>query len=99
MYLSAVKEVQKEFQINGKDFDYNPEPELCPTSFRPEFDVESLTSLSPLPIKFDKKKVDRKSRTLPNECALCKKNNEDYRIYTGHVLKDDTGKVVCPILR
>jgi hypothetical protein len=32
-------------------------------------------------------------------CALCKKNGESREFYTTHVLKDNRGKIVCPILR
>lgn len=32
-------------------------------------------------------------------CALCKKNGETREFYTTHVLKDNRGKIICPILR
>ena len=32
-------------------------------------------------------------------CALCKKNGEAREFYTTHVLKDNRGKIICPILR
>jgi len=32
-------------------------------------------------------------------CALCKRNGETREYYTTHVLKDNRGKVICPILR
>ncbi|KAM4675861.1 nanos homolog 3 [Discoglossus pictus] len=32
-------------------------------------------------------------------CTFCKHNGESKRIYNGHSLKDDQGKVQCPILR
>ena len=32
-------------------------------------------------------------------CALCKRNGETREFYTTHVLKDNRGKVICPILR
>ncbi|ESP05637.1 hypothetical protein LOTGIDRAFT_102354 [Lottia gigantea] len=32
-------------------------------------------------------------------CVFCKKNGETYEYYSTHVLKDNRGKVVCPILR
>ena len=32
-------------------------------------------------------------------CALCKSNGEARDFYTTHALKDNRGKVVCPILR
>lgn len=32
-------------------------------------------------------------------CILCKKNGETREYYTTHVLKDNRGKVICPVLR
>lgn len=32
-------------------------------------------------------------------CALCKKNRKTPEFFTTHVLKDNRGKVICPILR
>ncbi|XP_044155320.1 nanos homolog 3-like [Bufo gargarizans] len=32
-------------------------------------------------------------------CAFCKHNGESLEFYTGHSLKDNTGKVACPVLR
>nr|DBA20769.1 TPA: hypothetical protein GDO54_017515 [Pyxicephalus adspersus] len=32
-------------------------------------------------------------------CSFCKQNGESSFIYMGHILKDEKGRVVCPILR
>ena len=32
-------------------------------------------------------------------CSFCKTNNPRVQAYTGHVVKDETGKVTCPVLR
>jgi len=32
-------------------------------------------------------------------CVLCKRNGETREYYTTHVLKDNRGKVICPVLR
>ena len=32
-------------------------------------------------------------------CILCKRNGETREYYTTHVLKDNRGKVICPVLR
>ncbi|XP_055519863.1 uncharacterized protein LOC129714342 [Leucoraja erinacea] len=32
-------------------------------------------------------------------CTFCKRNGESRKTYTSHILKDASGKVVCPILR
>ncbi|KAK3103708.1 hypothetical protein FSP39_021182 [Pinctada imbricata] len=41
----------------------------------------------------------RRMRFEEKYCALCKKNGETREFYTTHVLKDNRGKVICPILR
>ena len=35
----------------------------------------------------------------PHSCVFCKNNGEPLSVYGSHVLKDDCGRVTCPILR
>lgn len=39
------------------------------------------------------------SKIEEKHCILCKKNGETREYYTTHVLKDNRGKVICPVLR
>ena len=46
-----------------------------------------------------RKKVMAKKPNKKNICVFCKTNGEQEGIYSSHILKDKTGRVVCPILR
>lgn len=39
-----------------------------------------------------------KRRSKINYCRFCKNNGEEEWVYTNHVLKDDEGRITCPIL-
>uniref|UniRef100_A0A4W3IAL1 Nanos-type domain-containing protein n=1 Tax=Callorhinchus milii TaxID=7868 RepID=A0A4W3IAL1_CALMI len=39
------------------------------------------------------------NRVLKNICAFCKQNRESEHIYNSHALKDNEGKIICPVLR
>ncbi|KAG8553163.1 hypothetical protein GDO81_003299, partial [Engystomops pustulosus] len=41
----------------------------------------------------------REGRSKSTMCHFCKQNGEPRHVYTGHNLKDEDGKVTCPILR
>lgn len=45
------------------------------------------------------KKSKKNKKPLPTDCVFCKNNGEDAKFYTQHVLKDQDGRVVCPVLR
>ncbi|KAK7496321.1 hypothetical protein BaRGS_00012486, partial [Batillaria attramentaria] len=40
-----------------------------------------------------------KQKKKKNLCKFCKNNKEDKKVYEGHNLKDEHGRVVCPKLR
>ncbi|XP_056397054.1 uncharacterized protein LOC130291798 [Hyla sarda] len=41
----------------------------------------------------------REARSRNAMCHFCKHNGESRHVYTGHNLKNEQGKVICPILR
>ncbi|KAJ0176707.1 hypothetical protein K1T71_007886 [Dendrolimus kikuchii] len=64
----------------------------------------SLRSLTPEKLKLlmDYASILRLQRELNQrqmECAFCKKNGKLPSWYTGHVLRDQSGRVRCPVLR
>lgn len=46
-------------------------------------------------------KEQRKKKKPPKveHCVFCKNNGEDSSLYSSHILKDETGRVSCPVLR
>ena len=46
-------------------------------------------------------KEQRKKKKPPKveHCVFCKNNGEDISLYSSHILKDETGRVSCPVLR
>ncbi|XP_023242377.1 nanos homolog 1-like [Centruroides sculpturatus] len=41
----------------------------------------------------------KKKKKLSRECGFCKNNGEDAQYYRSHCLRDERGKVLCPVLR
>ena len=54
--------------------------------------TQSLVSQEPPPRQTQNKKVKH------NFCVFCKKNGENASYYLSHTMKDDNGRVICPIL-
>ncbi|XP_022250888.1 nanos homolog 1-like [Limulus polyphemus] len=50
---------------------------------------------TPDQLRFSHKCKQRKQ----SECVFCKKNGETVLFYRSHVLRNDGGKIVCPVLR
>ena len=64
-------------------------PNVSPTEgFTP-----SLISQEPPPLRQTQNK-----KMKHNFCVFCKKNGENASYYLSHTLKDDNGRVICPIL-
>ncbi|XP_076359134.1 nanos homolog 1-like [Tachypleus tridentatus] len=47
----------------------------------------------------NKQRPPKKRKKRPQECVFCKNNGEEVRFYKSHVLRNTSGKIVCPILR
>ncbi|XP_014236141.1 uncharacterized protein LOC106658631 [Trichogramma pretiosum] len=59
-------------------------------------DYEYCPDQDVVPVVIHKK---RNKKPLPTECVFCKNNGEDAKIYKNHLLKDNDGRIMCPILR
>lgn len=46
-----------------------------------------------------KNRRKNKKAKLKTVCVFCKNNGERVAVYSSHILKDETGKVRCPVLR
>ncbi|XP_003275656.2 nanos homolog 3 [Nomascus leucogenys] len=53
----------------------------------------------PVPGPKDQKRSLESSPAPERLCSFCKHNGESRAIYQSHVLKDEAGRVLCPILR
>lgn len=53
----------------------------------------------PAPGPGDQKSSQESSPAPERLCSFCKHNGESRAIYQSHVLKDEAGRVLCPILR
>ncbi|XP_048741266.1 uncharacterized protein LOC125655137 [Ostrea edulis] len=91
--------------------DWRPIPSYCenslgssrPNSFDPMFQNRKF-SLDDLQYKgaIGNGLVNPRRPVFPLDekaCVLCKKNGETREFYTTHLLKDNRGKIICPILR
>ncbi|XP_067142858.1 nanos homolog 1-like [Centruroides vittatus] len=59
-------------------------------------DVELLDVYCPEANVHSRKEKNKKT---VSECGFCKNNGEDIRYYKSHTLRDERGKVLCPVLR
>ena len=89
-------DAHEDFQRNGVDADLD-ELDVYQSQLRErsvELTVPENTVLKDyLALKRQKSKKSKKS------CAFCKNNGEQPDIYLSHALKDNEGRVLCPILR
>ncbi|XP_006900842.1 PREDICTED: nanos homolog 3 [Elephantulus edwardii] len=53
----------------------------------------------PVPDPVDPRPSPEPSLTPERLCSFCKHNGESRAIYQSHMLKDEAGRVLCPILR
>ncbi|XP_041361345.1 uncharacterized protein LOC121377427 [Gigantopelta aegis] len=90
------------------DFDEALETSLDLTSRKPaDFNDEfaSLVAWMKRICQEELRPVTAASRTVPTEsapnhcCVFCKRNGETWEFFSTHSLKDNRGKVICPVLR
>lgn len=66
----------------------------------PNLSIPTSASCTPLETYINFKEQRKKKKSLKNNfCVFCKNNGENAVLYSGHVLKDELGRVSCPVLR
>ncbi|XP_033757476.1 uncharacterized protein LOC117339873 [Pecten maximus] len=93
-----------EFRHNGRELDLDDldsyQVQLRHQSAKEKMAIQRESNpivLQVLAFK-EKKKAARRAKAK-KVCVFCKNNGETSSVYTSHVLKDNEGKVSCPILR
>ncbi|KAL3863866.1 hypothetical protein ACJMK2_005593 [Sinanodonta woodiana] len=94
-------DARDDFQSNGIDADLD-ELDMYQQQLREQTTVEKLiveSTDNPVLMEYLALKEKRRVRKQKKCCAFCKNNGEPASVYQSHVLKDDEGRVACPILR
>ncbi|XP_070540073.1 uncharacterized protein [Ptychodera flava] len=96
---SSGSSVASDFSLNGTDRDFD----FTSLGFS-DFQVPRLSS--PLDLTQNGRSVGLNRRGKQNRkkagqqvCVFCRNNGESESVYATHALKDNEGKVTCPILR
>ncbi|XP_014605836.1 PREDICTED: uncharacterized protein LOC106787733 [Polistes canadensis] len=79
-----------EFRKNGVDYEYISESE------EEKLNGQSLTSNIHMRFRLRQKKLKKSEQSV---CVFCKNNGEHEFFYKSHILKNNHGRVQCPILR
>ncbi|KAK3094821.1 hypothetical protein FSP39_006671 [Pinctada imbricata] len=93
-----------DFRMNGRECDldeldsYQVELRRQSTKERLAIQQESNPVVLEVLAFKERKRAARKAKQK-SICVFCKNNGETASIYTSHVLKDEDGRVTCPILR
>ncbi|CAI9741867.1 Hypothetical predicted protein [Octopus vulgaris] len=91
---------QNNISKNNIDVDSAPHIRYPETKDFPNHSMSTLASCTPLETYINFKEQRKKKKSLKNNfCVFCKNNGENAVLYTGHVLKDELGRVSCPVLR
>lgn len=85
----------EEFRRNGRECDLD-EVDNYQVKIRRQNETHINSILFDI-LEYKKGKKKAKSKKL--YCVFCKNNGESASIFTSHFLKDNEGKVLCPILR
>ena len=62
------------------------------------FQLKMSDTISNLKSTAFTRKIHKTKKVKYNFCVFCKNNGEDASYYLSHTLKDDNGRVICPIL-
>ncbi|XP_014768290.1 uncharacterized protein LOC106867802 [Octopus bimaculoides] len=85
---------------NCIDIDSPPHIRYTETKDFPNHFIPISASCTPLETYINFKEQRKKKKSLKNNfCVFCKNNGENAVLYSGHVLKDELGRVSCPVLR
>uniref|UniRef100_A0A0A0MVG0 Nanos C2HC-type zinc finger 3 n=1 Tax=Papio anubis TaxID=9555 RepID=A0A0A0MVG0_PAPAN len=96
-YLGLARLVRAFSGKEGPETRLSPQPEPEPV-LEPVSAPEVPESV-PVPGSKDQKRSLESSPAPERLCSFCKHNGESRAIYQSHVLKDEAGRVLCPILR
>jgi protein nanos 1 len=95
--LPFSDDVMTEFRLNGQDSEYCPEflpTNKCFAESNSMFDLAAGCASTAAATR------SRKRLKKPiQECVFCKNNGEEETYYKRHILKDQEGRIVCPVLR
>ncbi|KAI5638601.1 nanos RNA binding domain-containing protein [Phthorimaea operculella] len=75
------------------------QPTIFPSESLTEEQRRVLSSLPDAAVLTLLREIQRRNKRQPEECRFCKNNGERESYYRSHVLKDNNGRVCCPVLR
>lgn len=95
------KDSLEDFRHNGRDVELD-ELDSYQVELRRHTSFSVQQESNPVVLELmafkERKKAARKAK-LKKLCVFCKNNGESVSLYASHVLKDEEGRVCCPILR
>lgn len=91
----------EDFRHNGRDVELD-ELDSYQVELRRHSSISVQSESNPVVLEvlaFKERKRAAKKAKQKKLCVFCKNNGETVAIYSSHVLKDEEGRVCCPILR